>query len=58
MALIVALIVALYRYATPAGVLIAPRYRSDFEIVQSQVDPVDPLEAAEPESGLLITCMC
>ena len=37
------------RYAAPAGVLIAPRYRSDFEKDQSQVDP---LEAAEPESGL------
>ena len=34
-------------YAAPAGVLIAPRYRSDFEKVQSQVDP---LEVAEPES--------
>jgi hypothetical protein len=37
------------RYAAPAGVLIAPRDRSDFEIGQSQVDP---LEVAEPESGL------
>ena len=37
------------RYTAPAGVLIAPRYRSDFEIDQSQVDP---LEAAEPESSL------
>ena len=33
----------------PAGVLIAPRYRFDFEKDQTQVDP---LEAAEPESGL------
>ena len=37
------------RYAAPVGVLIAPRYRSNFEKDQSQVDP---LEAAEPESGL------
>ena len=39
------------RYAAPsgAGVLIAPRYRSDFDLGTSQVDP---LEAAEPESGL------
>ena len=35
------------RYTAPAGVLIAPQDRSDFEIVQSQVDP---LEAAKPES--------
>ena len=35
------------RYAAPAGLLIAPRHRSDFEIGQSQVDP---LEVAEPES--------
>ena len=37
------------RYAAPAGVLIAPRYRSDFEIGQSQVDP---FEVAEPESAV------
>ena len=37
------------RYADPAGVLIALRYRSDFEIDTSQIDP---LEAAEPESHL------
>ena len=35
--------------AAPAGVLIAPRYRSNFEKDQTQVDPI---EAAEPESGL------
>ena len=37
------------RYAARAGVLIAPRYRSDFDLGTSQVDP---LEAAEPESSL------
>ena len=37
------------RYTAPAGVLIAPRYRSDFDLGTSQVDP---LEAAEPESSL------
>ena len=37
------------RYAAPDGVLVAPRYRSDFEKGQTQVDP---LEAAEPKSGL------
>jgi len=37
------------RYAARAGVLIAPRYRSDLALVQTQIDP---FEAAEPESGL------
>ena len=37
------------RYTAPAGVLIAPQYRSDLQMGQSQVDP---LEAAEPESSL------
>ena len=37
------------RYAAAAGVPIAPQYRSDFEVDQSQIDP---LEAAEPESGV------
>ena len=38
------------RYATPSGVLIAPRYRSDFDLGTSQVHP---LEAAEPESAVI-----
>ena len=37
------------RYTAPAGVLIAPQYRSGLQMDQSQVDP---LEAAESESGL------
>ena len=37
------------RYAAPAVVPIAPRYQSGFDLGTSQVDP---LEAAEPESGL------
>ena len=37
------------RHAAPVGVLIAPRYRSDFERDHTQVDPP---EADEPESGL------
>ena len=37
------------RYTAPAGVLIAPQYRSDLQMGHSQVDP---LEAAEPESSL------
>ena len=35
--------------AAPAGVLIAPLWRSDLTVVQSQIDS---FEVAEPESGL------